>query len=68
MNWVLANDFGRLRGLEVVRGWIVVAVLLGILAAIPLALWQIGLGGIGLVGGLAVLGLLVVAYSVSSGR
>lgn len=68
MNWLLANDFGRFRGVEVVRGWLVVFLILVILATIPLSLWQLGFGGIGLVGGLVVLAVLVVAYSKSSSR
>lgn len=66
MKTLLANDYGRFRGLEVVRGWIVFLTILTVFAAVSLALWQ--LGTVGLLGGLAVLAAVVVAYSVSSTR
>jgi len=68
MKTLLANDFGRLRGLEVVRGWLVFLLVLALFAVVPLGLWQLGVGPAGLLGGLVVLAAVVVAYSISSSR
>jgi len=55
MKPLVANDFGRWRGLEVVRGWLVFFLLLSLFAGVSLAVWVVG----GVVGFLTVLAFLV---------
>lgn len=55
MKALIANDFGRWRGLEVMRGWLVFFLILSLIASVSLAVWVVG----GIVGFFAVLAFLV---------
>jgi hypothetical protein len=65
MKRLIANDYGRLRGLEVVRGWFVFLLVLSLFAGVSLALWALG-ETVGLLAGLAVLAAVVITYARSS--
>lgn len=67
MKALIANDFGRWRGLEVVRGWLVLFLILSLFAAVSLSLWVFG-GTVALLLGLVALTIVVSAYVRSSTR
>jgi len=53
------------RAVDVMRGWVSIGIVGFIAVSIPLVLWEIR-GTVGLLGGIAFLALLAVAYSIST--
>jgi len=61
MKTLIANDYGRLRGLEVVRGWLVFFLILSLFASVSLAIWVLG-GAVGFFVALAFLVPIVIGF------